>query len=70
MKEFMTAEEIADLLNVSKRSVQMKARRHAWPFKSIRVRGGSVRLYPIQKLPYSEAIRIIQGNNKTAGHDQ
>ncbi|RZF83739.1 transposase [Pseudoalteromonas sp. CO325X] len=54
--KYYTAHQLADLLGVSKRTMQIKAKEEEWPYVEERVRGGVARKYAGTNLP--EYVRI------------
>jgi len=53
VRESYTAKELAELLGMSERAVQLKAAKEGWPFEEQvgRGRGGKRRVYPMASLP-------------------
>lgn len=47
----LTAKEIAKLTGKTKRAIQYKAKKEAWPYKEYKVRGGRIRYYWSSNLP-------------------
>jgi transposase InsO family protein len=51
MDKWLTSKEIAPLLNLKTNSVNVRAKREHWPYRSYAVRGGKERRYHIKDLP-------------------
>jgi putative transposase len=49
--KWLTASEIAELLSITKRPLNIRARHEKWPYRSYAVRGGKERLYHLAALP-------------------
>jgi putative transposase len=49
--KWLTANEIAELLSITKRPINIRANRENWPYRTHAVRGGKERRYPLAKLP-------------------
>ena len=45
------SDEIAGVLNVTKRTIEIRASRESWPYEELAVRGGKKRFYPVASLP-------------------
>ena len=45
------SDEIAGVLNVTKRTIEIRAARESWPYEALAVRGGKKRFYPVSSLP-------------------
>lgn len=54
------ATQLAECVGVSKRTIQKRALREAWPFNEYPVRGGMQRVYPVDLLPEDIAIRVMR----------
>lgn len=54
------AAQLAECIGVSKRTIQKRALREAWPFNEYPVRGGMQRVYPVDLLPEDIAIRVMR----------
>jgi putative transposase len=49
--KWLTAGEIAGVLSIKKRPLNVRAKREGWPYRAYAVRGGQERRYPLAKLP-------------------
>lgn len=63
--EQVSAVEIAEVLGVHVRTVQLRSNREKWPFLTDMARGGAVRVFPLRHLP--EEIRIKVVRHRVAG---
>lgn len=52
------AAQLAECIGVTKRTIQKRASKEAWPFKEYPVRGGMQRMYIVDLLPEDIAIRV------------
>lgn len=59
------AEQIAQALSVTKRAVQLRAKREAWEYTEEAGRGGKRRLYPLASLPAPVQAALILRDAKT-----
>lgn len=66
---YRTAQEISVLIGTTKRAVQVRAAAERWAFVTVHVRGGTLRLYPVQKLPLYLAKKIIRSAIKKTAID-
>lgn len=58
-KRALTIAEVAEALQITKRSAERRAEADAWPFTTVSVRGGYRRLYPIHELPRAIQDRLL-----------
>ena len=66
MKDY-TAKEIARALGITKRPIEKRAAKEAWPYIEQAVRGGKQRVYTYETLP--EAVKAAISANQTAPAD-
>lgn len=64
------AAQLAECMGVSKRTIQKRALREAWPFDEYPVRGGMQRVYPIDLLPEDVSIRVKRSIAAALGKTQ
>jgi len=62
MKEYFTAKEIAEILGVSRQTIDKRARKEKWPYQQIkgRARGGKQKQYILSSLPQDIRFKLIR----------
>lgn len=64
---YLTAQELSDILNVTKQAVMSRAKRGLWPYSERACRGGQQRVFKLADLPESIQQKITIHSVKMAG---